>query len=500
MPTVSYGITNTADDVADFTASGSGVVGTEVLNGSAYAGGGIYSEIAVAGFRFLGVAPAASENIDSATLTLRQRFSPDGTHQGWLHVVLIGNAPAWSTTRPGLAVKSTARVKIVTGATQAYDVTALLQEVMPLRASGDALAFVGSSENADGSASWQDYSFNPAQAAQLSITYSAGGGPAGITADFNKTLGALSVTSTGTVVSNRTANLAATLGSFALSAAATSPISANFNKSLDALALTSNASVSLSAAAFLTLDPATLQADAETFFAEITAELNASLSELIFEAAANAIVSADAELPLGATVLSASASSVDQVEAEANIDLGALTLQSSGAVSLNVHAEFTFGDLTTTASAEAPIAAVMVAELAPLTVSASAGAINQIVANANLDFGAATVEASGAVTVSALATLNLSALMASADASTLVQGGLIAQLASIELASQLTADIMAELSVQLSALTLTAIAINGELPKVLAERRAILTGENRTAKLSRSKRRAVLIKTSRKAK
>lgn len=176
MTTVNYGIANTDDDVADYIpSSGLGVVASEVLNGATYAGGGVYSEAVRAGFRFLGVAPAGTDVINSATLTLTRRFSPDGTHQGYLHVVLIGNAPPWSTTSPRSAVRSVARVQLVDGAVQNYDVTALLQEIMPLRSPGDALAFVGSAEDADGSASWVDYSISSSQAAQLSITYSAGG-------------------------------------------------------------------------------------------------------------------------------------------------------------------------------------------------------------------------------------------------------------------------------------------------------------------------------------
>lgn len=169
MPTVSYGITNTADDVADYTAAGIGVQDGEALNG--FDNPNNY----YVGFRFLGVVPAGTDDIDVATLTLTRRFSNSGTAWGYIHAVLIGSAPPWATTRPGLATKSIARVPIVDGAVQNYDVTALLQEIMSLRAPGDAIAFVGSADGANGTAAWQDYSSSAAQAAQLSITYTAGG-------------------------------------------------------------------------------------------------------------------------------------------------------------------------------------------------------------------------------------------------------------------------------------------------------------------------------------
>lgn len=168
---VSYTITNTADDVGDYTVGGGPVSDIEVANGDIYGDG---SNLAIMGLRFPNVVPAGSDLVDASSLTLTRRFTNAGTSWGYIHAVLTSDAVPWTTTRPGLAAKSTARVPIVDGAVQVYDVTALLQEIMPLRSPGAALAFVGSVEGSNGSAAWQDYSSNAAQAAKLDITYREG--------------------------------------------------------------------------------------------------------------------------------------------------------------------------------------------------------------------------------------------------------------------------------------------------------------------------------------
>ena len=173
MPTVSYGISNTANDVAD--VAGFGIFDTTVANGTQTG-----FDFA-AGLRFLGVAVPQGATIDSATLTLK-KDAPNSIAGSWgvLKGVAADNAPAWTTTGPSSASKTTQSVSIVDGATQNYDVAAIVQAIVNRSgwASGNALAFAGDPTGTTGLMAWIDYSVSTTNCAQLSITYSTGGGTA----------------------------------------------------------------------------------------------------------------------------------------------------------------------------------------------------------------------------------------------------------------------------------------------------------------------------------
>jgi len=175
VPTVSYGITNTADDVSDATSAGGGVDNTSVLQGLLF---GTYS--VPAGLRFLAVAVPQGATITAATLTLKKDASQPyiSTNHGSLKGVASDNAPAWATTRPALAAKTTQSVSVVNSATVAYDVAAIVQVIVNRAGwvSGNALAFAGDTAGANGAITWVDYSTSATNCAQLSITYTTGGG------------------------------------------------------------------------------------------------------------------------------------------------------------------------------------------------------------------------------------------------------------------------------------------------------------------------------------
>jgi len=176
MPTVSYQITDTADDATDTGALG-GLSATQVTNGIAF---GMYTLIA--GLRFLGVAVPKGATITAATLELKKSATQQfiGTNHGRLRGAAVDNIAVWSASNsPATVTKTTESVVVADAATVAYDVKAIVQAIVNRAGwtSGNALAFVGDPTGADGALIWVDYGASPADAAKLSITYETGGGP-----------------------------------------------------------------------------------------------------------------------------------------------------------------------------------------------------------------------------------------------------------------------------------------------------------------------------------
>lgn len=181
MPTVSYGITNTADDVSYAVASGA-LSDQAVLAGDTTplgVPGGLF-----AGLRFPAVQVPAGATITAATLTLKlNTASPGfgsavmGTTFGLLKGVASDNAPSWSTTGPQSAAKTSQSVTITSDVTKVYDVTAIVAAIIarPGWALGNALAFAGDPTGANGFVEWIDRTSSSTDCAQLSITYTAGG-------------------------------------------------------------------------------------------------------------------------------------------------------------------------------------------------------------------------------------------------------------------------------------------------------------------------------------
>lgn len=178
MPTVSYAITNTADDASNLfgTVDPSGVVQGN-LGGSAYAG-----------LRFLGIAVPQGATITSATLTLivgGMYGTGNGSSLGVWRGVASDNAPAWTAGNLGTTSnRTTASATVLGSATaetsRAHDVTAIVQEIVNRSgwSSGNAMAIAGDPTGATNYCPYYDYADNPAKAAMLSITYADAGGGA----------------------------------------------------------------------------------------------------------------------------------------------------------------------------------------------------------------------------------------------------------------------------------------------------------------------------------
>lgn len=172
--TVTYQITDTADDVAERSLSGSPAGMYDFYVPSGFDGARLYW----AGIRFIGVAVPNGATITSATLTLKSPESASAGTWGVIKGVNSDNAPAWTTTGPLTASKTTQSKTIVDGATQAYDVAAIVQAIVGRAgwSSGGALAFVSDPTGSTGLMSWVDYDASSTDCAQLSITYTTGGG------------------------------------------------------------------------------------------------------------------------------------------------------------------------------------------------------------------------------------------------------------------------------------------------------------------------------------
>lgn len=173
MPTVSYGITNTADD-------GSAIPGIAAYS-DVNPANGLYSGYPVSvGFRFLGVAVPQGATIDSATLTLKKDTASPNTAGNWGIIAGVNsdNAALFSAANPpNTATKTSESVTVVDGATQNYDVKPIVQAIVNRSGwtSGNALAFAGNQTGSTGVMFWIDFFGSSTDCAQLSITYTAGG-------------------------------------------------------------------------------------------------------------------------------------------------------------------------------------------------------------------------------------------------------------------------------------------------------------------------------------
>lgn len=174
MPTVSLGIINTADDISAYSYLGS----PTMIEPGAPANGVLQTIPFTAGFRFQAVAVPKGAIITAATLTLKKdaASSTPGTW-GEFRGVAADNAPPWTTVDPIAAAKTTQSKPIVDGATQAYDVAAIVQAIINRAgwASGNALAFAGVIGSATGAMAWIDFGASAANSAKLSITYAEQG-------------------------------------------------------------------------------------------------------------------------------------------------------------------------------------------------------------------------------------------------------------------------------------------------------------------------------------
>jgi hypothetical protein len=174
--TVNYGIANTADDA---------VYAYEYLDNT-YLFFGAYDSSQAAGVHFSGVAVPQAATITSATLTVKRddANTQAGSNYGVVKGVASDNAPAWTTTNPLAASKTTESVTVTNNATVAYDVAAIVQVIVNRAgwASGNAMAFVSDATGANGAVGVIDYVNSSTDAAQLSITYTSGG-PASYTID-----------------------------------------------------------------------------------------------------------------------------------------------------------------------------------------------------------------------------------------------------------------------------------------------------------------------------
>lgn len=172
MPTVSYGIATTADDVT-YAPTFGGILDSLPANGNT--SGTIFT----AGLRFIAVAVPQGATVSSATLTLKTDPANPATGSAWgaIKGVAADDAPIWTTTDPSAASKTTQSVTITSTATVAYDVTAIVQAIINRAgwASGNALAFAGDPTGANGYIYWIDRSNSSVDCAQLAITYATGG-------------------------------------------------------------------------------------------------------------------------------------------------------------------------------------------------------------------------------------------------------------------------------------------------------------------------------------
>lgn len=166
MHTVTYSIANTDDDVTGLDSATSFTAGSVTVGKS--------TALRFFGLRFLGVAVPSGATVASAVLTVTSASTPAGAWNfGLGRGVAADNAAAWTVAAPKAVAKTNASFTVV-GGDATYDVTAIVQEIISRAGwtAGNALAFAGDPTDADKSLTWVDYEASPANAAQLSITYS----------------------------------------------------------------------------------------------------------------------------------------------------------------------------------------------------------------------------------------------------------------------------------------------------------------------------------------
>lgn len=176
MPTVNYGIASTADDVSETrSAAGGGALG--YFDGFCYTGLDGGQQIWVA-LRFLAVAVPAGATITSATLTLKRDdgFGFTGSAWGGIRGYAADTVGAVTSNRPYAAAKTSASVTVTNSATVAYNVTAIVAEIIARAGwvSGNNLAFATDPVGSNGYMPWIDRASSSTNCAQLSITYSTG--------------------------------------------------------------------------------------------------------------------------------------------------------------------------------------------------------------------------------------------------------------------------------------------------------------------------------------
>ena len=183
MPTVSYGIANTADD-AVYTPAIASAAAVFLGNFS----GTEYGGPAVALFRFLGVAVPQGATITEAHIDVT--YNPAGpggvgrvgSGAGLIYGVAQDNVGSTTPANIPSLPKTTASSAVPnTTGTFSIDVTDEAQEVVSRGgwSSGNAMGFVADGSSASTS-EWielYDYSSSTTLCAQLSITYTAGGPP-----------------------------------------------------------------------------------------------------------------------------------------------------------------------------------------------------------------------------------------------------------------------------------------------------------------------------------
>jgi hypothetical protein len=184
--TVNYGIVDTADD-------GTKPVPEVYEFDPFFAPFGLYYGLPhIGALRFRAVAVPQAATITSATLTLIEESgnSTDGTNCGSIKGADTDNCALWTTTDPSAVAKTTESVSITRGESLAFDVAAIVQAIVNRAgwASGNALGFIGDPTGATGSLGVFDYGFVPANAAQLSITYTSAGGTNGNASGASRTV------------------------------------------------------------------------------------------------------------------------------------------------------------------------------------------------------------------------------------------------------------------------------------------------------------------------
>lgn len=184
MPTVNYGIASTADDVTETrnVSDGAPLNYSDAFSYTGVDGGQLW-----VGLRFLAVAVPAGSTITSATLTLKRDdgFGVTGTTWGSIAGYAADTVGALTSNRPYAAAKTSASVAVTNSATVAYDVTAIVAEIIGRGGwvSGNNLAFATIPTGANGYYAWIDRASSSTNCAQLSITYSSGPTSYTLTAD-----------------------------------------------------------------------------------------------------------------------------------------------------------------------------------------------------------------------------------------------------------------------------------------------------------------------------
>jgi len=183
MPTVTYQVGQSSDDAVS-SASGSFLNVNATFFSSS---GGTY----VTGFRFTGVAVPQGATVDSAYLKVT------GTNDADSATLYLKGEAADNPVTFAAGVRPDQRTKTSavsaqwsipgssTGVLTSPDVASVVQEIVnrPGWSSGNALVLLSDTVSSGG-CSVVDYNTTPASAAQLEITYTAGGGSPARTADF----------------------------------------------------------------------------------------------------------------------------------------------------------------------------------------------------------------------------------------------------------------------------------------------------------------------------